>query len=297
MAGKGGGSSGTSDYDSLDNKPRINGVELSGDKSLENIGAASAEDVAGLHDSVDEINQWIEEPLPVSKGGTGNTSFYQNYNLVFNGEKIAASYIGSQRITINIPAPVEAGWRRICAFTGRYIGAHFMLFLTGSYSAARPTNAVVMISASLNDAVISTLSCNYAGKVSKIRIVYVSNNNFYLDVYIDETSSSQGDMHFDFLGLITISDIIPTNGPVFTDTVYPKAELTITKSSPAGLNSASGSVQQSRDEMQDVGDTMEQESMTDDVREGVSSRDVVGDVTESDQFSQDVERSVEQCQF
>ena len=42
----GGGGGGTSDYSDLSNKPQINSVELSGNKSLSDIGAASATDMS-----------------------------------------------------------------------------------------------------------------------------------------------------------------------------------------------------------------------------------------------------------
>ena len=42
----GGGGGGTSDYSQLTNKPKINNVELAGNKNLDDIGAASASDMA-----------------------------------------------------------------------------------------------------------------------------------------------------------------------------------------------------------------------------------------------------------
>ena len=38
------GAGGTTDYDELNNKPRINNVELSGDKSLEDLGISPLSD-------------------------------------------------------------------------------------------------------------------------------------------------------------------------------------------------------------------------------------------------------------
>ena len=48
-----GGGSGTSDYDALNNKPQIAGVTLSGDKSLADLGIASASAVSGILDGTD----------------------------------------------------------------------------------------------------------------------------------------------------------------------------------------------------------------------------------------------------
>jgi hypothetical protein len=46
----GGGGGGTSDYTQLSNKPQINGVTLTGNKSLSDIGAASQSDLEALED-------------------------------------------------------------------------------------------------------------------------------------------------------------------------------------------------------------------------------------------------------
>ena len=49
-------SSGTTDYTQLTNKPQINSVELNGNKSLEDLGIASAEALAGKQDVISDLN-------------------------------------------------------------------------------------------------------------------------------------------------------------------------------------------------------------------------------------------------
>lgn len=51
--GGGGGGSGTSDYNALSNKPQINSIEISGNKSLEDLGIASIESVNEKIDKMD----------------------------------------------------------------------------------------------------------------------------------------------------------------------------------------------------------------------------------------------------
>lgn len=48
--GSGGGSGGTDNYNALSNKPKVNGVTLTGDKTLEqlNIEALTAEEVSAM---------------------------------------------------------------------------------------------------------------------------------------------------------------------------------------------------------------------------------------------------------
>lgn len=56
--GRSGG--GSSDYLDLMNKPRINGIELVGDVSLETLGIASATDLSALADLVGQANATLE---------------------------------------------------------------------------------------------------------------------------------------------------------------------------------------------------------------------------------------------
>lgn len=56
-----GGSGGSSDYNDLSNKPKINGIELIENKSLDALGIASASDLNDLADLVGEANALLEE--------------------------------------------------------------------------------------------------------------------------------------------------------------------------------------------------------------------------------------------
>ena len=60
LAVKKGGGGGTSDYSQLSNKPQINSVELSGNKSLHDLGIAGEDTIGTIPDE-----QWtaIEEIL------------------------------------------------------------------------------------------------------------------------------------------------------------------------------------------------------------------------------------------
>ena len=53
----GGGGGGTSDYTDLENKPKINSVELSGNKSWSDLGLANPMHIAGRVDTVSELPQ------------------------------------------------------------------------------------------------------------------------------------------------------------------------------------------------------------------------------------------------
>lgn len=55
----GGGSGGTSDYTDLDNKPQINSVTLTGNKSLSDLGIAAEDDVSNLSTAISEVEDEI----------------------------------------------------------------------------------------------------------------------------------------------------------------------------------------------------------------------------------------------
>lgn len=56
----GGGGGGTSDYEALDNKPQVNGVELIGDKTLAELGIASESALNDLATLVGSVNAELE---------------------------------------------------------------------------------------------------------------------------------------------------------------------------------------------------------------------------------------------
>lgn len=59
--GGSGGSGGTSDYNSLFNQPKINGVTLTGNKTAEDLGLATSSEVNALADIVGTVNTMLEE--------------------------------------------------------------------------------------------------------------------------------------------------------------------------------------------------------------------------------------------
>ena len=63
IAKKGQGGGGTSDYNSLLNKPQIGGVILQGNKSLQDLGIASADDLQDLADVVDSFEPFSRTVL------------------------------------------------------------------------------------------------------------------------------------------------------------------------------------------------------------------------------------------
>lgn len=53
--GGGGGEGGTTNYNDLSNKPKINGTTLSGNKTLAQLGIASVDDMDGKQDTISDL--------------------------------------------------------------------------------------------------------------------------------------------------------------------------------------------------------------------------------------------------
>ena len=74
---------GTEDYDDLDNKPAIGGVTLSGDKSLTDLGIASADSVSELSGDVADVKTAIEG---ISESVEAVNDFFETNDLDANAE-------------------------------------------------------------------------------------------------------------------------------------------------------------------------------------------------------------------
>lgn len=83
IAGGGGGGGGSTDYADLTNKPKINNVELSGNKSLENLGIASDADLETLSESVNDLSDKVGDLSELTT--TDKTSLVNAINEVAGG--------------------------------------------------------------------------------------------------------------------------------------------------------------------------------------------------------------------
>lgn len=109
IANAGGGGGGTTDYEDLDNKPQIGGVTLSGDKSLADLGIASATTVSCILDgaSIDSFAD-VETALAGKQGtltagdyiNLNNGNISVNRNLVGNNYDYEIKSAGDYKLTI-----------------------------------------------------------------------------------------------------------------------------------------------------------------------------------------------------
>lgn len=89
---EGGGSGGSTDYADLANKPKINNVELSGNKSLADLGVASEADLETLSDNVGDLStltttektSLVGAINEVASGGGGGSSGGVKYQRFAN---------------------------------------------------------------------------------------------------------------------------------------------------------------------------------------------------------------------
>jgi hypothetical protein len=82
------GGSGTTDYDDLENKPSINNVELSGDKSLADLGAASEEAVAAKASQSDIAHTFSDATAYTA----GDVVYYEGSLYRFTADHAAGAW-------------------------------------------------------------------------------------------------------------------------------------------------------------------------------------------------------------
>lgn len=81
------------DYEDLQNLPEINGVTLIGDKSLDDIGAASADELSELKSAVNRpalYFNWADSPM--QDGFNNNTFFDFEVGYILNGNNLERNY-------------------------------------------------------------------------------------------------------------------------------------------------------------------------------------------------------------
>jgi len=95
--GQGSGGGGTSDYNDLTNRPRINGEELVGNKSADDLGLALKQDLT-------QYEQTTDEEIEGLKSSLNNLVLYETRTLTFDTN--GATWIGSKSGYVLIGAQI-----------------------------------------------------------------------------------------------------------------------------------------------------------------------------------------------
>lgn len=112
----------------------------------------------------------------------------------------------------------ETGWHRIATIDGGVGYGSWILYLCGNWSYASNTSAIVHIDTMHTSAKITQVS-GIKGYVSDIRVVNVSSNKYYVDIYINYSgANTPGTVYFYFLG----------NGTVTTNTTAQTITTSVT---------------------------------------------------------------------
>lgn len=109
---KNGGGGGTTDYNNLSNKPKIENVELIGNKTFEDLGIASAEDLSQTNDDLldvtQEVNSLITNVTYFSDGRETIIGKIDNKNLYRKFLRGKTNNVSSNWKTIEIGTNIEA---------------------------------------------------------------------------------------------------------------------------------------------------------------------------------------------
>lgn len=151
--------------------------------------------------------------------GSGNSA---TYTVNLSQEKLSylnniSSDVQTQingkadQTTVEIPrfTPSEAGWRRICKIkqtSGNSAGG--MIYVGGSWSNRQPASASIAVNIMQSKASLTLLSsANNDALMTSMRLVYVSGNEYWLDIYFPSYSNAHGPNRLTFTGDIAVSDI------------------------------------------------------------------------------------------
>lgn len=122
----------------------------------------------------------------------------------------------------------ETGWHRIATIDGGTGYGSWILYLCGNWSWASNTSAILHINTMHTTAKITQVS-GIVGFVTDVRLVPISNNNYYVDVYINYSgANAPGTVYCYFLG----------NGAIATRTTVKK--ITASVSTAASITLVTG---------------------------------------------------------
>jgi hypothetical protein len=131
-------------------------------------------------------------------------------------------------VTIPVFTPSQAGWRRICKIKTPNAAGTGLIYVGGNWSNGAPASALLSVSTLHSIAYLTLLSSSSpSGIIKSIRLVYISPNQFWVDVYFPAYSSATGPHTLKFSGDIEISDI-QNPIPITTDTTA-TAEISLTQ--------------------------------------------------------------------
>lgn len=162
----------------------------------------------------------------------GNASIGGNLVSGANG---AFRVVSSQ---FEFPASQAAGWYRVATVSGSDAGYfNFLMYLGGNWAWGAPTEAVVAMSGCNDVARIVQLASSRVNDITKIRLVNVSGNTFYVEVYrpyAQDSGGVSGNRFFTFTGNGTVT---PTNA-VVAGSGTAAAETTLSQDPSSGTRLA-----------------------------------------------------------
>lgn len=114
------GGSGTSSYSDLSDKPRIGGVTLEGNKTLDNLGIASKQSVAEKQDAINKVNVAVGSGTGTPSGSASVSGSTLNISLEnIKGQKGDTGATGpSNNITIGTVTPSDSTDEASATLTG-----------------------------------------------------------------------------------------------------------------------------------------------------------------------------------
>ena len=140
---------------------------------------------------------------------------------------------------------ITGGWYRVCKVEGASLDTNFIIHTSGDWNTTAPTNATVLVNTVNSSASITQLGGKlYTNMITKIRLVSVSGNIFWLDVYIGGSSSSVTRDNSQFLDLYGQVHVFEEQNPTapYTQTVTAAASIDLKAISGNVITSEGGTI-------------------------------------------------------
>ena len=129
-----------------------------------------------------------------------------------------------------------AGWRRVCKISGRANYAWFFIQFNGGWNNGAPSNVTYMCNTRHSAATLTLLSGGFTGLLNSVRLVNVSGNTFYLDVYMAAQANEVAEQVIEVFGNVATSEY--GDGSIYSGSVTAAAELAVSVVSGTSLTSS-----------------------------------------------------------
>ena len=210
-------SSGTTDYTQLTNKPQINSVELNGNKSLADLGIASAEALAGKQDVISDLST-IRSGAAAGATAVQPATLAGYQTLIDSSHKLSSDLVDDDGHTNKFATAaqltqIETNKTNILMVNGAVVGKNRATINSGTFTATSDTRYInIPCKGITGDITLSfgTLSTTHSGGGNMAIVLKDASNNTIVSTAINPAN--------------TLHIAVTANSEVRNINIYPAAD-------------------------------------------------------------------------